>query len=91
MDNYNPFILSSDSGHASLLSYHPTTFPPSSPTNPTYPPHPSATTQQPVQQDFSASQTPASSAAGFSATSAYQQQTSHEDEILDVIAEWQES
>jgi len=86
---------SSDSGHASLLSYHPTTFQPSSPTNPTnptYPPQqpPPATQQQPVPQDFSASQTP-SAAVGFLTASAFQQQTSHEDEILDVIAEWQES
>jgi len=87
---------SSDSGNASLLSYHPTTFQPCSPTYPPSHPsasHPSASQQQAVPQDFSASQSPISSSAavGFLATSTYQQQTSQEDEILDVIAEWQES
>jgi len=84
---------SSDSGHASFLSFHPAAYPSTSPTTfPTTSPTSYPPARQ-ASQDFSASQQSQTAATGFLTSNVYQvqQQTSQEDEILDVIAEWQES
>ena len=85
---------SSDSGHASFLSFHPATYPSTSSTSfPTTSPTSYPPSQQASSQDFSASQQSQTAATIFLTPNVYQlqQQTSQEDEILDVIAEWQES